>query len=68
MASSTPTLGNILTADDRLDIADALARFAAGIDENDPATRAYSSRPTTPRGAIWARRPRPLIRGTRPSD
>src|SRR5213079_572230 len=29
--------------------------------------RAYSSRPTTQRGAIWARRPRPLIRGTRPS-
>jgi hypothetical protein len=28
--------------------------------------RAYSSRPTTQRGAIWARRPRPLIRGTRP--
>lgn len=35
---ATPTLGNVLTADDRLDIADALTRFAAGIDENDPAT------------------------------
>ena len=29
--------------------------------------RAYSSRPTTRRGVIWARRPRPLIRRTRPS-
>jgi hypothetical protein len=38
MASSTPTLGNVLTAEDRLDIEDALARFAAGIDENDPTT------------------------------
>jgi hypothetical protein len=38
MASSTLTLGNVLTAEDRLDIEDALARFAAGIDENDPTT------------------------------
>jgi SnoaL-like domain len=38
MTGSTPTLGSVLTAEDRLDIEDALARFAAGIDENDPTT------------------------------
>lgn len=37
MTSSTTTPGATLTADDRLDIAEAVAGFAAGIDENDQA-------------------------------
>ncbi|NMO88370.1 nuclear transport factor 2 family protein [Actinomycetospora sp. TBRC 11914] len=36
MATPTPTA--VLTAEDRLDLADTLAGFAAGIDERDPTT------------------------------
>jgi hypothetical protein len=36
--TSTPTSAGPLTAEDRLDIAAALAAFATGIDEDDPAT------------------------------
>ncbi len=40
---------------------------APGNAEGGSRTRVYSSRPTTQPGGAWARRPRSLIRGTRPS-